>query len=565
MKNMYPIMLTEPVFVEEILTTHAYALSRVNLFYTICILVILLLIIILFLLCVRKKQLKNLRQQKELSIAMEAGKISMWSYDIKKKRFNTSYNHPVCKEGMTEKSFKKNIYPHDISQHHQLFDDLLSGRIEKGEQKIRYRNKNGEYRWYHTHAIAVCNPINNKIQYIIGTERDITADVLHRIELDESKSRLKMALKVAHMFPWVYEVESHSYSSVQNDISQFRDMTQEELLAVTHSEDVSLFKKGMEMLLKGEQETLNINIRLKFPGEKQCWYNIYGVVMDRCNEGHPTRVIGVSRDITDLKIMEEMLALQKRADEATLLKNAFLANVSHEIRTPLNAIIGFSRLMMDTESHEEREHYISIVEKNNELLLQLINDIIDLSKIETDQLEFQKEQVNINTLLIQLYEKYKHKKNKNTNITYHLSQPLCLITTDRYRLKQILSNLLSNACKFTEAGEIQFGYKLIPEGIYFYVKDTGKGLQKEDIPKIFQRFSKLDLFEQGTGLGLSICKSIVEHLGGKIGVNSEVDKGSEFWFELPCHAEKMTSSSHHGNSVHQTIIRSFLETTGEFP
>lgn len=549
---------------KEILATHTYIFSPTNLFYAICILILLLFIFMLFILYARKKQLKIQHQQKELSIAMEAGKVSMWSYDVKKKIFKTSYNHPTCKEGMSEKTFKKNICPLDIPKHHQLFNDLLSGKIEKGEQKIRYLTKDGEYRWYQAHAIIIRNPLDNRVQYIIGTERDISEEVRHKMELDESKSKLKMALKVSHMFPWIYEVESGYYSSAQKDISPFKDTTQEELLAVTNKEDVPLFRKGMENLLNGEQETLNITIRLQFPGEKQAWYNIYGAVMDRNEEGYPTRVIGVSRDITDHKIMEELISLQKKADEATLLKNAFLANIGHEIRTPLNAIIGFSRLIMDADNNEEKTHYINIVEKNNELLLQLINDIIDLSKIETDQLEFQEEQININSLLIQLFEKFKDKKDKKVNLTYHLPQSLCLITTDRYRLKQILSNLLSNACKFTEAGGIQFGYKSIPEGIYFYVKDTGKGIQEEDMVKVFQRFSKLDLFEQGTGLGLSICKSIVEHLGGKIGINSELGKGSEFWFTLPCQPEA-PASSEHDSKVMTTINQASLETIGEYP
>ena len=232
--------------------------------------------------------------------------------------------------------------------------------------------------------------------------------------------------------------------------------------------------------------------------------------------------------------MEEQKILREKADESNRLKSAFLANISHEIRTPLNAIVGFSSQLAYADDKEEAHAYMKIIETNNSLLLQLISDILDLSKIESGQLDFHYSKTDIVQVCRNLKQEYLSKIKEGISLQCELPDKKCVIYTERHRLAQAISNFLSNAVKFTEKGYICFGYEHITAGLRFYVKDTGKGIADENLPKVFARFEKIDNFTPGNGLGMSICKGIIEKMNGEIGVKSELGKGSTFWFTLPC-------------------------------
>ena len=208
--------------------------------------------------------------------------------------------------------------------------------------------------------------------------------------------------------------------------------------------------------------------------------------------------------------------------------------MSHEIRTPLNAIIGFSNILATAEEEQEKQEYINIIESNNTLLLQLISDILDLSKIEAGTLDFSYSNVELNDILSEIESVVRYRtETSGIQLIAHKGLPSCPIKTEKNRLMQVLNNLLNNASKFTSQGSITFGYELCGRELYFYVKDTGCGIPADKVNSIFGRFVKLNSFVQGTGLGLSICQTIVEHMGGRIGVESEEGKGSTFWFTIP--------------------------------
>ena len=215
------------------------------------------------------------------------------------------------------------------------------------------------------------------------------------------------------------------------------------------------------------------------------------------------------------------------------LKSAFLANMSHEIRTPLNAIVGFSDLLVEAEDIEERKEYVKIVRNNNELLLQLITDILDLSKIEAGTFDFTYGDVNVNLLCENIVRSMEMKVSEGVALVFDSNLPQYHLISDRNRLHQVISNFVNNAIKFTSQGSIRVGYQMKGEELEFYVQDTGIGIDKEQQLHIFERFVKLNSFVPGTGLGLAICQSIIEQLGGRIGVDSEPGKGSRFWFRLP--------------------------------
>ena len=216
------------------------------------------------------------------------------------------------------------------------------------------------------------------------------------------------------------------------------------------------------------------------------------------------------------------------------MKSAFIANMSHEIRTPLNAIVGFSTLMAQAETDEEKQEYLKIIESSNEFLLQLIDDILDISKIESGKLEFIYSDFSLNSIFKPQEPAFLRRVNAGVKVVFENDGSDYSIISEKTRLTQVLTNFLSNAVKFTSAGTIRYGYRLTDNGIYAYVSDTGTGIKKEDQVTIFDRFVKLDRFKQGTGLGLSICKTIITMLNGEIGVDSEEGVGSTFWFSIPC-------------------------------
>ena len=235
---------------------------------------------------------------------------------------------------------------------------------------------------------------------------------------------------------------------------------------------------------------------------------------------------------------QRMKEAQLKAEEANQLKSAFLANMSHVIRTPLNAIVGFSNLLSMVEDKEEMLEYAGIIETNTELLLQLINDILDMSKIESGMYDFHVTQVDANQLMSEVEQVARLRiRTDEVSLSFAKRLPQCVFHTDKNRLIQVLTNLVVNAIKFTSQGEIQIGYRLQDaHTLYFYVSDTGCGMSAEQCEHVFERFVKYNTFIQGTGLGLSICKMIIEKLGGEIGVQSESGKGSVFWFTLPYRA-----------------------------
>ena len=245
-------------------------------------------------------------------------------------------------------------------------------------------------------------------------------------------------------------------------------------------------------------------------------------------------IIGVSWDITDEKNAElEIVEARIRAEESDKLKSAFLANMSHEIRTPLNAIVGFAKLIGSAETEEEKQQFAEIIDTNSELLLQLINDILDISKIEAGTLEFRFKPMNLNDLCRSEYEVHKTRVKPGVELVFEEKYDDVQIVCDQNRLAQVITNLLNNASKFTEQGSIRFGFDLKDDRVEFYVEDTGVGIPEEKVRDVFDRFVKLNDFAAGTGLGLAISKMIVERMDGTIGVESEEGKGTRFHFSIP--------------------------------
>ena len=303
-------------------------------------------------------------------------------------------------------------------------------------------------------------------------------------------------------------------------------------------EDQAVLKNFVGEVKTGKATSLRKEVRVCRENGKYTWTSINVMVRDYRPQDGIIEMLCINYDITPLKETEQKLIIARdKAEELDRLKSAFLANMSHEIRTPLNAIVGFSSLLAETDSRNERQEYIKIVQENNELLLQLISDILDLSKIEAGTFNFVYTNVDVNETCAEIIKSMSMKVSKGVELIFEEPFPECYIYTDKNRFTQVISNFINNALKFTQQGSITLGYKQVShQKIKFYVRDTGMGIPEEKQKSIFERFVKLNTFVQGTGLGLSICKSIVSQMGGEIGVDSTEGVGSCFWFTHPYHA-----------------------------
>ena len=302
-----------------------------------------------------------------------------------------------------------------------------------------------------------------------------------------------------------------------------------------HPEDCAVLKQFVGQVKEGKATSLSKEVRVNRGNGKYSWTSINVMVRDYRPQDGVIEMLCINYDITPLKETEQKLIIARdKAEELDRLKSAFLANMSHEIRTPLNSIVGFSSLLAETDDREERQEYIKIVETNNELLLQLVSDILDLSKIESGTFDFVRSDLDVNESCMKIIKSMEMKVPETVDLVFEKYMPDCHIYTDKNRFMQVITNFINNALKFTKQGTIALGYEqTVPHEIKFYVRDTGVGIPKEKIDSIFERFVKLNTFVQGTGLGLSICKSLVSQMGGKIGVESTEGEGSCFWFTHP--------------------------------
>ena len=303
-------------------------------------------------------------------------------------------------------------------------------------------------------------------------------------------------------------------------------------------EDQAVLKNFVGEVKTGKATSLRKEVRVCRENGKYTWTSINVMVRDYRPQDGIIEMLCINYDITPLKETEQKLIIARdKAEELDRLKSAFLANMSHESRTPLNAIVGFSSLLAETDSRNERQEYIKIVQENNELLLQLISDILDLSKIEAGTFNFVYTNVDVNETCAEIIKSMSMKVGKGIELIFEEPFPECYLYTDKNRFTQVISNFINNALKFTQQGSITLGYEQVShQKIKFYVRDTGMGIPEEKQKSIFERFVKLNTFVQGTGLGLSICKSIVSQMGGEIGVDSTEGVGSCFWFTHPYHA-----------------------------
>lgn len=311
----------------------------------------------------------------------------------------------------------------------------------------------------------------------------------------------------------------------------------EDLTNVIDRADVQRVWMAIDKICTGASPSYHEVYRVKLgKGALYYWEESYGTIAARDVDGNPTRIVGTSMRIDAQKQMEaDLIAARNKAEESDRLKTAFLANMGHEIRTPLNAIVGFADLLPVVESEEDRNQLISEIQKNNYKLLNIIDGLVSMSKVEAEAKSLVKSQTNIVPVLQEIADYYRTMVDGSTVVlATQFPYPEIMMNTDITKFKEIVNNLMQNAVKFTAQGSITLGFDLQQgDKLLLWVLDTGKGIAEEHQERIFERFFKVDEYVPGTGLGLSVAKSHVESLGGSIGVDSVLDNGSRFWVELP--------------------------------
>ena len=383
--------------------------------------------------------------------------------------------------------------------------------------------------------------------------RDISSTIRHENKIKELNSLFNSVLDNIPVYLFVKDTKDLRYLywnkafEIHSHIPTDCVIGKTDFEIFPNEKDAEHFRNDDLRLLSTGKDIEFIETYQNKSGELRTVKTLKTLIRD--DKGEPTFLVGISWDITDMKNSEqELIKARLKAEQSDRLKSTFLSNMSHEIRTPLNAIIGFSRLICDLPDQEEKRNYMEIVENNSELLIQLINDILDLSKIEAGTLEFYDKPTDISELCQKILQMYQHRTAKNVTLLLDLPAEL-IIQIDGNRLAQVLSNLITNAIKFTSKGYIRFGYHLLGEKIEFYVIDTGCGIPREKLNDIFSRFTKLNSFSQGTGLGLAICKMIVQKMKGEISVESELNKGTTFRFTIPYRSTPLKSTEEPVNRI----------------
>ena len=488
------------------------------------------------------KKTQELIAKREL--AMKVSNIIHWDFDVRNQEFE-AYNDPIndyaSDKLVTIQRYMDVIHPEDRSSSYDAIQSMLSGKEFTINFTCRMQTKYDDS-WQYCNIIGVPfekDEYGNNVRYT-GFRQNISK--LHQLneELEERNYKMQLTFKTVGMSYWDFDAKSKQFRAFNDPVNDFHSenvITLEEYLHAVHPEDIDMVRENINYMINRTTKEVNFKFRSKTKWDEE-WQTLIvtGIPVDRNKKGNVIRYTGIKVNNTKWeKMAQQLKELKDKAELSDRLKSAFLANMSHEIRTPLNAIVGFSELMVYSEDPAEKEEYMSIIQSNNELLLRLINDILDLSKIESGILERKRETFNLAKVCGELYTMIQPKiTNPDVEFQMANSGPDCWIFLDRNRLKQVWMNYLTNAIKCTKSGHIKMGYGIERGGIRIYVEDSGVGIPIELQERVFGRFQKLNEFAQGTGLGLAISRAIIEGAGGEVGFTSTPDVGSTFWAWIPC-------------------------------
>ena len=412
--------------------------------------------------------------------------------------------------------------------------------------KGKVKSASGDYRDIEVAKYPIS--LNNGKPLVLALWRDITSELATENTLRRTRILTKMALRISDIRTCSIFIDpdsTHNFKASVVTLNDWNTMSEDmievswgQFISRAHPDDQEHYHNMFTRLCRGEISEARIEARMLFPGKKEyVWREVFATVYERDEKGRPSVILGCSTNIQERKNQELSLEEAKvKAEAADKMKSKYLADMSHEIRTPLNAITGFSELMAFADTDEERMSYYDVIKMNNQLLMQLINDILDISKIEADAIKITYEQLDVSELMDTIYASAKLRVPGGVKLVLEKGADHHMFGTDSMRLLQLINNLVNNAIKNTKEGSITMGYTIQPDNqLRFYVRDTGIGIDKDKLKDVFGRFVKINDYMEGIGLGLAICKGLVVKMGGSIHVTSELGVGSEFSFILPSH------------------------------
>ena len=463
------------------------------------------------------KKTQDLLAKREL--AMKVNDIVHWDFNVQMQKFE-SYNDPVndyaSDKLVSLEEYLNVIHPEDRSLANDALQSMLLGQNMNINFTCRIQTKYDDT-WQYCNITGVPFEFGEAGEVIRFTGFRQNISKLHQLneELKERNYKMELTFKTVGMSYWDYDVETRQYRSFNDPVNDFnpeKAIMPEDYLNAAHPEDTERVRENMVGMSIGQYKEFSLQYRSRTKWD-QDWQTLIvtGLPSERDKKGNVIRYTGIAFNNTKWERMaQELKEMKNKAELSDRLKSAFLANMSHEIRTPLNAIVGFSELLVDCDDPDEKAEYWHIIESNNDLLLRLINDILDLSKIESGIIDRKRERFNLTQLCNELYVMMRSKiLNADVELLQDSPCPECWIFLDSNRLKQVWMNFLTNAIKYTRSGYIRMGYSVEKGGIRIYVEDTGAGIPKELQDRVFGRFQKLNEFVQGTGLGLAISRAIV--------------------------------------------------------
>lgn len=496
------------------------------------------------------KSTQDLLAKREL--AMKVSNIVHWDFDVRTGKFE-SYNDPVndyaSDKLLSITEYMSVVHPEDKSSVNDAIQSMVSGREINIDFTCRMQTRyDNTWQYWTVTGVPFEYSENGEVIKFTGFRQNISKLHYMNEELKERNYKMELTFKTVGMSYWDFDVKNKQFRAFNDSVNDFHSekiISPEDYLNAAHPDDTDSVRESIYSMFNGVAQEFSFQYRSRTKWDQE-WQTLIvtGIPSEMDKKGNVIRYTGITFNNTKWeKMARELKEMKDKAELSDRLKSAFLANMSHEIRTPLNAIVGFSELLVDCDNPDEKAEYWDIIESNNELLLRLINDILDLSKIESGIIERKRERFDLSKVCSELYTMIQPKiTNPDVKLSYDNSYPECWITLDCNRLKQIWMNFLTNAIKCTQSGYIKMGYSIENGGIKIYVKDTGAGIPKHLHPQIFGRFQKLNEFAQGTGLGLAISKAIVEAADGEIGFVSEEGVGSTFWAWVPCEIEKKNST-----------------------
>lgn len=517
----------------------------------------LILFVIIFYLIIKliKKNKENKSMFDKLSLAIDSNNLIIWIYDSKTKKFKFLHGYSsLFYNNITLDKVTDMISEKYRAQLFNIIDDLQSLSIKKASFSApMYSKEQKVYAEINMMSIIKDGTIKN----VVGSFKDVTKKFERDIELynaksklEEYKYRLEKSISKSDMMIIEYNNITKKIKFLNNQLinenthvlpSYFKDLI--------HPEDYDDFLAMFEKMNTGDISIPPIEYRIKYSNESEeyIYKSIQMKPFEMKKGGYIIGYVGVISDITKWKKEINKMGSIEHYEDSFSSTPAFLANISHEIRTPLNAIVGFSDLVNDAENQEERSMFINSIKTNSDLLLSLISDILDLSKIESGLYNYIYSEFKVNDICNDVYHNNYQDCSNNVIMILNTNKSDIVIKSDYDRLKQVLNNLISNAIKYTEEGSITISFDKITqknrEFIKFIICDTGIGIEKERMDMIFDKFTRFNAPNESSGLGLSISKNIIESLGGQIGVESEINKGSIFWFTIPYIDAKVKTKS----------------------